>query len=358
MFSLLCRLNILSPMFVSEITCSALIKSNTEMLFPISVSVTGNGKKRNWNIGYRCWSDKVCFSDISRYVKVYELSKRKLSVINEEKNKYVSSCEMYRHKMKKHNERSAFLVNSGSSILLQFSLAPIYHSWKFSKEFCPSMEYHSLSMQKLSNSMLKFHSFTENPSSCKNLWKSKDLLKTVFCSQNIRNYSSCKEPPCNKSQLKSDDCDKTTRCYTEQDVSNDSKFNKNMKGYSQLSRKCQLPIENIFDKYTPPCSGIEDYCPEVAYQDTFLKLITTIGLILLIGMSCYVYTKVKESGKQPRPEFIDVPYMRRITKPFPWGDGHHTLFHNPVRNPISPHGYEVEDPNAKKPAKPKNRENV
>ena len=52
----------------------------------------------------------------------------------------------------------------------------------------------------------------------------------------------------------------------------------------------------------------------VAYQDTFLKLITTIGLILLIGMSCYVYTKVKESGKQPRPEFIDVPYMRRITK--------------------------------------------
>ena len=169
---------------------------------------------------------------------------------------------MYRHKMKRHNERSAFLVNSGSSILLQFSLAPIYHSWKFSKEFCPSMEYHSLSMQKLSNSMLKFHSFTENPSSCKNLWKSKDLFKTVFCSQNIRNYSSCKEPPCNKSQLKSDDCDKTTRCYTEQDVSNDSKFNKNMKGYSQLSRKCQLPIENIFDKYTPPCSGIEDYCPE------------------------------------------------------------------------------------------------
>ncbi|XP_043515647.1 uncharacterized protein LOC122531636 isoform X3 [Frieseomelitta varia] len=163
--------------------------------------------------------------------------------------------------------------------------------------------------------------------------------------KNIRNYSSCKEPPCNKSQLKSDDCDKTTRCSTEQDVSNDSKFNEGMKGCSQLSRKCQPPIEDIFDEYTPPCSDIEDYCPKVAYQDTFLKLITTIGLILLISMSCYVYTKVKESGKQPRPDFIDVPYMRRITKPFPWGDGHHTLFHNPVRNPISPHGYEVEDPN-------------
>ncbi|KAK1134024.1 hypothetical protein K0M31_011809 [Melipona bicolor] len=254
--------------------------------------------------------------------------------------------------MKRHNERSVFLVNSGSSIPLQFSLAPIYHSWKFSKEFCPSTEYHSSSMQKLSNSMLKKNFFTENSSSCKNLLKSKDLFKVIFCSQNVRNYSSCKEPPCNKNQLKSDDCDKTT--------TNDccSKFDEDVKRCSQPSRKCQLPIEDISDEYTPPCSDVEDYCPKVIYQDTFLKLITNIGLILLIGMSCYVYTKVKESGKQPRPEFIDVPYMRRITKPFPWGDGHHTLFHNPVRNPISPHGYEVEDPNAKKPAKPKNRENV
>lgn len=180
-----------------------------------------------------------------------------------ERNRYVSNCEMYRCKMKRHDERSAFLVNSGSSVLLQFSLVPIYHSWKFSKEFCPSTEYHSLSMQ-LSNSMLKFHSFTENPSSCKYLRKSKDLFKAVFCSQNIRNYSSCKKPPCNKNQFKSDDCDKTTTTANDhqQDVSNDSKFDEDMKGCSQPSRKCQLPIEDIFDEYTPPCSDIEDYCPE------------------------------------------------------------------------------------------------
>lgn len=168
---------------------------------------------------------------------------------------------MYRRKMKRHNERSAFLVNSGSSILLQFSLAPIYHSWKFSKEFCPSTEYHSSSMQKLSNTILKFHSFTENSSSCKNLRKSKDLFKAIFRSQNIRNYSSCKEPPCNKNQSKLDDCDKTTT--TEQDVSNDycSKLDEDVKGCSQPSRKCQLPVEDIF-KYTPPCSKVEDYCPK------------------------------------------------------------------------------------------------
>lgn len=87
----------------------------------------------------------------------------------------------------------------------------------------------------------------------------------------------------------------------------------------------------------------------MAYEEKLLQLVTAISAIVLIGISYYVYTTVEESDKQPRPPFIDVPYMRRITKPFPWGDGEHTLFHNPVRNPISPHGYEVEDPNAVTP---------
>lgn len=52
----------------------------------------------------------------------------------------------------------------------------------------------------------------------------------------------------------------------------------------------------------------------MAYEEKLLQLVTAIGAIVLIGISCYVYTKVEESDKQPRPVFIDVPYMRRITK--------------------------------------------
>lgn len=52
----------------------------------------------------------------------------------------------------------------------------------------------------------------------------------------------------------------------------------------------------------------------MAYEDKLLQLVTAISAIVLIGVSCYVYTKVEESDKQPRPVFIDVPYMRRITK--------------------------------------------
>lgn len=179
-----------------------------------------------------------------------------------ERNRYMSSRE-YRCEMKTYIERRGFLLDSGSSIFSQFPLAPIYHSWKFSKEFCPSAEYHSSSMQKLSNSMLKFHSFTENPSyqksACKNLWRSRDLSEAIFCSMSFRNYSSSKEPPCDKT-LKSDDCDGTTI----KDVSKDcySKFDtQDTQECPKSSRKCQLPVEDDCEEHSPfPCPDVKDYC--------------------------------------------------------------------------------------------------
>jgi len=69
----------------------------------------------------------------------------------------------------------------------------------------------------------------------------------------------------------------------------------------------------------------------------FFVGIPAIGL----GMVNAYLGHVADHAK-PRPEFIPYEYLRIRTKRFPWGDGNHSLFHNPRVNPL-PDGYEEEE---------------
>lgn len=66
-----------------------------------------------------------------------------------------------------------------------------------------------------------------------------------------------------------------------------------------------------------------------------------LPLIVIAGIKSALHEYEEEKNiEHHRPEFVPVEYMRIRRTPFPWGDGQHSLFHNPKRNAL-PDGYEA-----------------
>ncbi|XP_033226021.1 cytochrome c oxidase subunit 6A1, mitochondrial-like [Belonocnema kinseyi] len=65
-----------------------------------------------------------------------------------------------------------------------------------------------------------------------------------------------------------------------------------------------------------------------------LSLFVAIPVCIITAANTYF-----NHHEHERPEFIPYDHLRIRNKKFPWGDGNHTLFHNPKVNAL-PTGYE------------------
>lgn len=175
------------------------------------------------------------------------------------------SLKVHEHSAeRKNNVQKTFLFDKRSSIVSQYPLAKIYHSWMFSKEPRPSARYFCSSIRKLSNSALKLHSSIDDPS-----YKREKLGKRKNSSQMIipyyeivRGYSSCKK------ESKSEECPVQEKqelfediCSERKSASCDAKASLNE--CPDSSRPCKPLFEDPPPVCsTPPCPNIEDYCRE------------------------------------------------------------------------------------------------
>ncbi|XP_044771931.1 cytochrome c oxidase subunit 6A1, mitochondrial-like [Neomonachus schauinslandi] len=71
------------------------------------------------------------------------------------------------------------------------------------------------------------------------------------------------------------------------------------------------------------------------------KALTYFVALPGVGVSMLNVFLKSRHGEHERPEFVAYPHLRIRSKPFPWGDGNHTPFHNSHMNPL-PTGYEDE----------------
>lgn len=106
-------------------------------------------------------------------------------------------------------------------------------------------------------------------------------------------------------------------------------------------RKFRVVLTRRLSAFTQAIAEEEAHAAKTTSLWKNISLFVAIPGVLFVGYNAYNTEQehLKHIAEHGKPEFVEYSHLRIRSKPFPWGDGNHSLFHNPHTNAL-PDGYE------------------